>query len=120
VRLNAKVAWHLYLMAQPAGLPERMIAAVAPEFFGPFLDARDTDGSTFTPEIRRHSIDSSVEAIDSLVADYRATASIDVAMDEADRAAGSQLTIPSVSSPRTGAPSAASTPRPCGEPGLPT
>lgn len=27
--VHAKVAWHLYLMAQPAGLPEKMIAAVA-------------------------------------------------------------------------------------------
>jgi haloacetate dehalogenase len=92
--VNAKVAWHLYLMAQPIGLPEKMIAAVAPEFFGSFLDAWDTDGSTFTPEIRQHYIDSSVEALDSIVADYRATATIDLAMDEADRAAGAQLTMP--------------------------
>ncbi len=92
--VHAKVAWHLYLMAQPVGLPEKMIAAAAPEFFGSFLDAWDTDGSTFTPEIRQHYIDSSAEAIDSIVADYRATASIDLAMDEADRAAGAQLTMP--------------------------
>lgn len=92
--VNAKVAWHLYLMAQPIGLPEKMIAAVAPQFFGSFLDAWDTDGSTFTPEIRQHYIESSVEAIDSIVADYRATATVDLAMDEADRAAGAQLTMP--------------------------
>ncbi|MGW4352210.1 alpha/beta fold hydrolase [Nocardia sp. NPDC004582] len=92
--VDAKVAWHLYLMAQPAGLPEKMIAAVAPEFFGSFLDAWDTDGTTFTPEIREHYIESSVRAVDSIVADYRATATIDLTMDEADRAAGRQLTMP--------------------------
>lgn len=52
--VNAKVAWHLYLMAQPAGMPEKMIAAVAPEFFGSFLDAWDPTGSTFAPEERDH------------------------------------------------------------------
>lgn len=92
--VEAKVAWHLYLMAQPVGLPEKMIKAVAPEFFGSFLDAWDTDGSTFTPEIRQHYIDSSIGAVDSIVADYRATAGIDLDMDEADRAAGAQLAMP--------------------------
>ncbi|MFC7620767.1 alpha/beta fold hydrolase [Microlunatus sp. GCM10028923] len=92
--VNAKVAWHLYLMAQPAGLPEKMITAVAPEFFASFLDAWDTDGSTFTPEVRQHYLDSSVAAVDSIVADYRATAGIDLAMDEADRAAGAMLIMP--------------------------
>jgi pimeloyl-ACP methyl ester carboxylesterase len=76
--VDAKVAWHLYLMAQPVGLPEKMIAAVADEFFGSFLDAWDTDGTTFTPEVRRHYVDSSVAAVDSIVADYRATAGIDL------------------------------------------
>lgn len=92
--VNAKVAWHLYLMAQPAGLPEKMIAAVAPEFFSSFLDAWDTEGTTFTPEARQHYIDSSVNAVDSIVADYRATAGIDLALDQADRDAGRRLTMP--------------------------
>ncbi|WP_353649202.1 alpha/beta hydrolase [Nakamurella sp. A5-74] len=92
--VNAKVAWHLYLMAQPKGLPEKMIRAVAPEFFGSFLDAWDPTGSTFTPEVRRHYLDSSIAAVDSIVADYRATAGIDLEMDLADRAAGRQLTMP--------------------------
>ncbi|MBK1787276.1 alpha/beta fold hydrolase [Prauserella cavernicola] len=92
--VDAKVAWHLYLMAQPAGLPEKMIRAVADEFFASFLDAWDTDGSTFTPEIRRHYIDSSVRAVDSIVADYRATAGIDLAMDREDRDAGRTLPMP--------------------------
>lgn len=92
--VDAKVAWHLYLMAQPMGLPEKMIRAAGPEFFSSFLDAWDTDGSTFPPEVRQHYIDSSVNAVDSIVADYRATASIDVHMDKEDRDAGKQLTMP--------------------------
>ncbi|WP_419995658.1 alpha/beta hydrolase [Streptomyces boninensis] len=92
--VNAKVAWHLYLMAQPAGLPEKMIAAVAPEFFGSFLDAWDPAGATFTRQERDHYVDSSIAAIDSIVADYRATASIDLEMDQADRDRGAQLTMP--------------------------
>ncbi|MGY1898620.1 alpha/beta fold hydrolase [Nocardia gipuzkoensis] len=92
--VNAKVAWHLYLMAQPTGLPEKMIKAVAAEFFASFLDAWDTDGATFAPEVRQHYIDSSVGAVDSIVADYRASSSIDLSMDRADRQAGKTLSMP--------------------------
>ncbi|WP_441346859.1 alpha/beta fold hydrolase [Rhodococcus sp. SGAir0479] len=92
--VDAAVAWHLYLMAQPKGLPERMIEAVADDFFASFLDAWDTDGTTFPPEIRRHYLDSSSRAVPSIVADYRATAGIDLEMDRADRAAGVQLALP--------------------------
>lgn len=92
--VDAKVAWHLYLMAQPKDLPERMISAVADDFFASFLDAWDPSGQTFTPEIREHYLDASRRAVPSIVADYRATAGIDLEMDRADRAAGKQLTMP--------------------------
>ena len=92
--VDAKVAWHLYLMAQPAGLPERMIRAVAEDFFASFLDAWDADGSTFTPQVRQHYVHSSVAAVDSIVADYRASAGIDLEMDREDRAAGRTLAMP--------------------------
>lgn len=92
--VDAKIAWHLYLMAQPHGLPERMIEAVAADFFGSFLDAWDPSGTTFSPDVRRHYVESSIAAVPSIVADYRATAGIDLEMDRADRAAGAQLAIP--------------------------
>ncbi|MGW2660708.1 alpha/beta fold hydrolase [Nocardia tengchongensis] len=92
--VDAAVAWHLYLMAQPKGLPERMIEAVAEDFFSSFLDAWDPSGTTFPPEVRRHYIDSSTRAVPSIVADYRATAGIDLEMDRADRKAGTQLAMP--------------------------
>lgn len=91
---DAAVAWHLYLMAQPKGLPERMIEAVAEDFFSSFLDAWDPTGTTFPPHVRQHYVDSSVRAVPSIVADYRATAGIDLEMDRADRKAGAQLAMP--------------------------
>src|SRR5690606_555056 len=57
--VEAKVAWHLYLMAQPQGLPEKMIGAVAEEFFASFLDAWDPTGTTFSPELREHYVQAS-------------------------------------------------------------
>lgn len=92
--VDAKVAWHLYLMAQPKGLPEKMIGAVAEEFFASFLDAWDPTGTTFSAELRDHYVRASVNAVPSIVADYRATASIDLDMDRSDRADGRQLVMP--------------------------
>ena len=92
--VDAAVAWHLYLMAQPPGLPERMIGAVAEEFFGSFFDAWDPSGRAVPRDLRDHYIAHSVGAVDSIVADYRATAGIDLEMDRADRAAGVQLDLP--------------------------
>ncbi len=92
--VDAKVAWHLYLMAQPKGLPEKMIQSVADEFFASFLDAWDPAGTTFTPELRQHYVESCSRAVPSIVADYRASATIDLELDRADRAAGHQLTMP--------------------------
>ncbi|GAA1179188.1 alpha/beta fold hydrolase [Nesterenkonia xinjiangensis] len=92
--VDAKIAWHLYLMAQPRGLPEKMIEAVAGEFFASFLDAWDPTGTTFSPELRAHYVRASTAAVPSIVADYRATASIDLDMDRADRANGRRLSMP--------------------------
>ncbi|MET9023957.1 alpha/beta hydrolase [Actinopolymorpha sp. NPDC004070] len=92
--VNAKVAWHLYLMAQPPGLPEKMIAAVAPEFFGSFLDAWDPKGTTFTSQERDYYVDNSVAAVESIVADYRATASVDLELDVHDHERDAKLAMP--------------------------
>src|SRR5690606_9370961 len=92
--VDARVAWHLYLMAQPAGLPERMIEAVADEFFAAFLDAWAADGSAIDADHRAEYLRASREAVPSIVADYRATAGIDVTHDREDQAAGRRLTMP--------------------------
>jgi haloacetate dehalogenase len=92
--LSATVAWHLYLMAQPAGLPEKMISGTADEFFGSFLDAWTNDPEAMPADVRAAYLQASREAIPSIVADYRASANIDFEHDEVDREAGNQLRMP--------------------------
>ena len=97
---SAAVAFHLYLMAQPPGLPEQMIAASADAFFGHFLDAWTKDPTeigipTAIPaEVRAEYLAASRAAVPSIVADYRASATIDVEHDAADQAAGRTLRMP--------------------------
>ncbi|MCT2276944.1 alpha/beta hydrolase [Micromonospora chalcea] len=91
---SASVAFHLYLMAQPPGLPEQMIAASADAFFGHFLDAWAGDPAAMPADVRAEYLRASREAVDSIVADYRASAGIDVRHDRADRDAGRRLTMP--------------------------
>jgi haloacetate dehalogenase len=91
---DAAVAFHLYLMAQPPGLPERMIAASADEFFGHFLDAWTKDPAAIPGEVRAEYLRASREAVTSIVADCRATSGIDLEHDKADRAGGVRLRMP--------------------------
>jgi pimeloyl-ACP methyl ester carboxylesterase len=89
---TAAVGFHLYLMAQPPGLPERLIAADPDAFFGHFLDI--WSHSAFPADIRAHYLAACREAVPSIVADYRASATIDVEHDQHDRTAGNQLQMP--------------------------
>lgn len=91
---SAAVAFHLYLMAQPSGLPEAMIAGVAEQFFGHFLDIWTTDASAIPPAIRARYLEASAAAVPSIVADYRASAGVDVELDQADLDAGTRLRMP--------------------------
>jgi pimeloyl-ACP methyl ester carboxylesterase len=81
-------------MAQPVGLPERMIAASADEFFGYFLDLWANDRRAIPDDVRRQYLDACRDAVPSIVADYRASAGIDAEHDQADRDAGHQLRMP--------------------------
>ncbi|OZV77018.1 alpha/beta hydrolase [Micromonospora echinospora] len=91
---SAAVAFHLYLMAQPPGLPEQMIGASADAFFGYFLDVWARSPRAIPAEVRAEYLKAAREAVPSIVADYRASAGIDVEHDQADRAAGSRLAMP--------------------------
>lgn len=91
---SAAVGFHLYLMAQPPGLPERMIAASADAFFGHFLDVWASRPDLFPPDVRAAYLDACRAAVPSVVADYRASAGIDVVHDRADREAGRGLGMP--------------------------
>ncbi|MFE6887703.1 alpha/beta fold hydrolase [Streptomyces sp. NPDC057694] len=90
----AAVGYHLFLMAQPQGLPETMIANSADAFFGSFLDAWVKDPAALPDDVRAEYLRASADAVDSIVADYRASAGIDVAHDQADFDAGSQFAMP--------------------------
>ena len=89
---TAAVGFHLYLMAQPPGLPERMIAASADEFFGHFLDQWAV--KQIPADVRAVYLKACRDAVPSIVADYRASAGVDVEHDRADRAAGRTLAMP--------------------------
>ncbi|MFC7219639.1 alpha/beta fold hydrolase [Streptomyces polyrhachis] len=90
----AAVGYHLFLMAQPPGLPEAMIAGSADAFFGSFLDAWANDPAALPQEVRGEYLRASAAAVVSIVADYRASAGIDITHDQADLDAGSQLAMP--------------------------
>ncbi|MFI5934596.1 alpha/beta fold hydrolase [Actinoplanes sp. NPDC051494] len=92
--VDAAVAFHLYLMAQPPGLPETMIAAAPDAFFASFLDGWTRDPAAIPAPVRAEYLRASREAVPSIVADYRASATIDIDQDRASRAAGTTLPMP--------------------------
>ncbi|GGT33623.1 alpha/beta fold hydrolase [Nonomuraea spiralis] len=91
---TAAVGFHLYLMAQPPGLPEQLIGASADAFFGYFLDLWTNDPAAIPAEVRAAYLDACRAAVPSIVADCRASAGIDVEHDRADLAAGNRLRMP--------------------------
>ena len=92
--VNAAVAFHLYLMAQPPGLPEELIGASPDAFFGHFLDAWTTNPEAIPAGIRAAYLTASREAVPSIVADYRASATVDIDHDRASRDSGEKLQMP--------------------------
>ncbi|WP_030406290.1 alpha/beta fold hydrolase [Streptomyces albus] len=92
--VTAAVGFHLFLMAQPPGLPERMIAADPDAFFGYFLDIWANDPEAVPADVRAAYLAACRAAVPSIVADYRASAGIDLEHDLADRATGNRLRMP--------------------------
>ncbi|MEU0146137.1 alpha/beta hydrolase [Streptomyces sp. NPDC006288] len=92
--VNGTVGFHLYLMAQAPGLPEKMIQGAADSFFGYFLDAWTKDPDALPADVRAHYLAASAAAVPSIVADYRASAGVDVDHDSADRENGNKLAMP--------------------------
>ncbi|PHV65948.1 alpha/beta fold hydrolase [Williamsia muralis] len=91
---SAAVGFHLYLMAQPPGLAETMIAASADAFFGYFLDIWTRDPQAIPDDVRSEYLAASTNAVPSIVADYRASAGIDVQHDLEDLNASRRLSMP--------------------------
>jgi haloacetate dehalogenase len=82
--------WHWYFLAQPAPRPERVIGA-AP---GAYYFAGDTSG--FDPEALAdyRTAVADPATIHAMCQDYRAGATIDDELDEADRTAGRRIACP--------------------------
>ncbi|WP_067811389.1 alpha/beta fold hydrolase [Nocardia beijingensis] len=89
-------AFHLYLLAQPTDLAERMIRADPDLFFGHFLDSWTQTSDAIPADVRAAYLAAAREpdAIRAVCADYRASAYVDNAHDEADRARGHRLGMP--------------------------
>ncbi|ONK12435.1 alpha/beta hydrolase [Streptomyces sp. MP131-18] len=92
--VTAAVGFHLYLLAQPPGLPEELIAGAPDAFFGHFLDVWSNDSDAIPAAVRAAYLDACRRAVPSIVADYRASAGIDLAHDLADRDGGNRLRMP--------------------------
>ncbi|MFD6289829.1 alpha/beta fold hydrolase [Streptomyces sp. NPDC060205] len=91
---SAAIGFHLYLMAQPPGLPEQLIGASPDAFFGHFLDVWTRDPAAVPADVRAAYLAACRAAVPSIVADYRASAGVDVTHDRADREAGNRLRMP--------------------------
>ncbi len=91
-------AFHLYLLAQPTDLPERMISANPDAFFGYFLDSWVSDPTALDDDIREAYLSAArtPEAIHAVCEDYRAGAFIDPIHDVADREQGKRITVPTL------------------------
>jgi len=92
----ALAAWHLFFLAQPPPLPERLLAGAIDDFVDHFLDGWTTVPGAITPEAREayHAAASRPEAIRSVCEDYRAGATVDLEHDRADRNAGRRIAAP--------------------------
>jgi haloacetate dehalogenase len=91
-------AWHWTFLAQPAPMPERMIGADPVWWLERMLASWSLAGdlSAFDPaalESYRAQIRDPAR-LAAMCADYRAGATVDRALDEADRAAGRQIAVP--------------------------
>lgn len=91
-------AFHLYLLAQPSDIAERMIRADPDAFHGHFLDAWTPDPATIPPDIRAAYLAAARDpaAIRAVCDDYRASAFIDATHDQADRKAGRVIGVPAL------------------------
>jgi len=92
----ARAYWHWFFLVQPPPLPEALIDSDPRRYVRSVMGARHAGLAAFTPEAlaeyeRCMAIDGSAEAV---CADYRASAGIDLAHDQADQDAGRRVTQP--------------------------
>ena len=92
----ARAYWHWFFLIQPAPLPERLIEADPSAYVTDLMGGRSPGLAPFDPralaEYQRCL--ALPGAAHSLCEDYRASATIDLLHDRADRDAGRKLTMP--------------------------
>lgn len=92
----ARAYWHWFFLIQPPPLPEALIAADPVRYVRSVMGGRHAGLAPFAPKVlaeyeRCAAIPGTAE---SICADYRASATIDLAHDRADMAAGQRLVQP--------------------------
>jgi len=92
----ARAYWHWFFLIQPPPLPEALIASDPVRYLRSVMGGRHAGLAPFAPEMladyeRCAAIPGTAE---SICADYRASASIDLAHDRAEMAAGRRLAQP--------------------------
>lgn len=92
----AKAYWHWFFLIQPPPLPEALIASDPVRYIRSVMGGRHAGLAPFAPEVlaeyeRCAAIAGTAE---SICEDYRASATIDLAHDRADIAAGRRLAQP--------------------------
>jgi len=92
----ARAYWHWFFLVQPPPLPEALIASDPARYVRAVMGVRHAGLAAFAPQAlaeyeRCAAIAGTAE---SICADYRASAGIDLAHDQADQDAGRRLAMP--------------------------
>lgn len=100
-RADARLAlgyWPWSLLAQPEPFPERLLAAAPEAFIDAALEGWGSDLESFPRAIRRLYADALRNPANAhaICEEYRAAATLDYAADRRDRAAGAQITAPTL------------------------
>ena len=92
----ARAYWHWFFLIQPSPLPERLIEADPAAYVTDLMGGRSSGLAPFDPRALAEYQRCLAEpgAARSLCEDYRASATIDLEHDRADRDAGRKLTMP--------------------------
>lgn len=98
-RADARLAigfWPWSLLAQPAPLPERLIAAAPDAVVDDALGGWGSPAQAFSPAVRMAYVDAlrDPEHVHAICEEYRAAATLDRAHDRADREAGRRIACP--------------------------
>lgn len=100
-RADARLAlgyWPWSLLAQPEPLPERLLAAAPEAFVDAALAGWGSDPESFPGDVRRLYVEALRDSATghAICEEYRAAATLDLAADQRDRAAGRQIQAPTL------------------------